>query len=650
MGFGGGDGPVSGHTDDDGRRIARRAPAEVFRFPNRSHGRGLDRGRSRSAFPELDCIRDRLPLGIVAWAERRSLAIGAGADRVLITAGIIEEDSYIRALSQWLGFDFETFDDRDRTSCPIDDQRLLEAVWTGLLPLDIDGRVVFVAAPHSVRQFMQITSLYPRVRFRLTSLRRLDQFITGHWNEALGYNASAALHEEWPFLSASSGSRPLRIALAVIVSFSVGAAIAFPRGALDVLEALLALGFLAWLGLRLIGSLLHGPQPRIAIVAGRELPVYTVIAALYRETRAVKGLVAALQDLDYPPEKLDIKFIIEPDDHETRAALADLKLGVPFEIIVAPELGPRTKPKALNVALPFARGAFTVIYDAEDRPERDQLRRAFDVFNTARPTVACVQACLTIDNTDDWWLAGLFTAEYAAQFDLFLPGLATLNLPLPLGGSSNHFRTAVLREVGAWDPYNVTEDADLGMRLARFGYRATVMSSTTYEEAPPSVRSWLSQRTRWFKGWMQTWAVHMRTPRRLLKELGLGGFMTFQLVVGGNVLAALIHPIFLCAVAYTIASRDVLLDANGVSAVLTWLFLATFFAGYLVSMGMGLRGLARRDALSAAWTLALVPVHWLLLSLAAWRALFQLALDPHRWEKTEHGLAVNSRRAKMTNS
>ena len=275
------------------------------------------------------------------------------------------------------------------------------------------------------------------------------------------------------------------------------------------------------------------------------------------------------------------------------------------------------------------------------------MRRVLALFKAGDADLACVQGCLTIDNTADSWLSRLFTAEYAAQFDLFLPGLAALGVPLPLGGSSNHFRTAVLREVGAWNPYNVTEDADLGVRLARFGYRTTMVRSTTYEEAPARFGPWLRQRTRWFKGWSKTWLVHMRYPLRLLIELGPLGFLSFQLVVGGSVLAALIHPIFLACVAYGLASGGPFLGTNGhFTSALVWLYGTSLGAGYLVSILLGLRGLARRGLLSSAWVLALVPIHWLLLSLAAWRAVYQLVRNPHGWEKTEHGLAKSSRRAK----
>jgi cellulose synthase/poly-beta-1,6-N-acetylglucosamine synthase-like glycosyltransferase len=343
---------------------------------------------------------------------------------------------------------------------------------------------------------------------------------------------------------------------------------------------------------------------------------------------------------------------VEADDHDTRAAIAARKSRLAIAVIPVPPGGPRTKPKALNAALPFARGAFTAIYDAEDRPKPDQLRHALQAFGAGGDKLACVQARLCIDNTADSWLTRLFTAEYAGQFDVFLPGLAALNLPLPLGGSSNHFHTATLRELHGWDAYNVTEDADLGMRLARFGYRSDVIHSTTYEEAPAHFGPWLRQRTRWFKGWMQTWLVHMRAPRALLRDLGLAGFLTFQLIVGGNALAALVHPLFLASLIYSVASGDAMWHGDSVTiAMLAALYGTTAVIGYLTSAFVSWLGLLRRGLPATAWVLLLTPLHWLMLSLAAWRALYQLIVAPYVWEKTDHGLARSSRlAANMVNS
>jgi glycosyltransferase XagB len=339
---------------------------------------------------------------------------------------------------------------------------------------------------------------------------------------------------------------------------------------------------------------------------------------------------------------LDVKFVLEASDMKTRRALKRLDLGPSFEIITAPPAGPRTKPKALNVALPLARGLYTTIFDAEDTPEPSQLRRAVAAFMASDDRVACLQASLTIDNTNDNWLASMFTANYAGQFDVLLPGLAALRLPFPLGGSSNHFRTSVLRKARGWDPYNVTEDADLGIRLHRLGYRAATLQSTTYEEAPARFLPWLKQRTRWYKGWMQTWRVHMRQPLRLLRELGTGGTIAFQLFLACNVLAALIHPFFMAALCYALLAQPPLqaLTSMGPEAPAC---LATLLCGYGSTVALDWIGLQRRGLLAHAWVLLLTPLYWFLLSLAAWRALFQLLYAPQRWEKTEHGLAKSSR-------
>jgi len=639
----GGDGSVA---DRAGQPVAARAP--VVRLP--AAGRreaAIDPAARRSPFPELDCIRDRLSLATIAAVERRAVDLGIGADRVLIAHGVIDEEAYCIALARWLGWDYEGFRHRNRAACPLDDVRMIEAARVGLLPLMTNGRLEFAVAPRSVRQLIDYAARQPRVRFRLTSSFRLNAFVADHAAVALGDLAADALLHRRPDVSSGASNRRSWTIVLSFVALLLGAWLIVPGATVALVEAMLATCFLAWLALRLLGCFVPPKAVTTQPRADRDLPVYTVVVALYREADSVADLIASLRALDYPPEKLDVKLVIEADDAETWAVLDRLNLAAPFEVIVAPQAGPRTKPKALNAALPFASGTFAVVYDAEDRPEPDQLRRAVEMFLAETPDVACVQARLTIDNTADGWLARLFTAEYAAQFDLFLPGLARMGLPLPLGGSSNHFDTGVLRGIGAWDSYNVTEDADLGMRLARFGYRSVVIDSTTYEEAPARFVPWIRQRTRWFKGWMQTWLVHMRHPLRLLRELGPGAFLAFQLVVGGNVLAALIHPLFVGMLIYALAAGEPLFGVNGIPKELTWAFMATLCAGYLVTVIVGVRGLMHRGLHSTAWWLGLVVVHWLLLSIAAWRAVIHLVRAPHRWEKTEHGVGKSSRLARM---
>jgi cellulose synthase/poly-beta-1,6-N-acetylglucosamine synthase-like glycosyltransferase len=373
-------------------------------------------------------------------------------------------------------------------------------------------------------------------------------------------------------------------------------------------------------------------------IPDRELPIYSVLVPLYREAHMLPSLVAALRKLDYPAAKLDIKLILEAVDRKTAAAAYSLNLPGNFEIVVVPDLRPRTKPKALNYALPLARGEYAVIYDAEDRPEPGQLRQALHAFAEGPPNLAAVQARLNLYNGSENWLTRQFTIEYCALFDGLLPALDRLALPIPLGGTSNHFRASALRWLMAWDAFNVTEDADLGIRLARNGYRCRVLRSTTYEEAPARLMCWLKQRTRWLKGYIQTWLVHMRQPHLLWQELGPRGFLAFQIVVGGTILSALVHPWFYLLASFELGLGQLMAKPQSVFGWPFWL-IAWFdlSAGYLASMALGLLAVRRRGYRSLLWHIPLMPLYWLLISAAAYRALWQFLTARFEWEKTEHG-------------
>ena len=275
-----------------------------------------------------------------------------------------------------------------------------------------------------------------------------------------------------------------------------------------------------------------------------ELPVFTVLVPMFREPQMLPRLAESLRALDYPLGKLDIKLVLEAEDEETIAVAQTLGLEGVFEVIRVPPSQPQTKPKACNFALRFARGEYLVIYDAEDRPEPDQLRKVVETFRRAPPNTACLQCRLSYYNASENWLTRMFTLDYALWFDLVLPGLERLGIPIPLGGTSNHFKIDVLRELHAWDPFNVTEDADLGIRLTQKGYRVGVVDSTTFEEASCRAGQWIRQRTRWIKGYMQTFLVHTRRPIRCCAPPGRSGFLGFVFFIGGTVLSGLLNPIF----------------------------------------------------------------------------------------------------------
>ena len=375
-----------------------------------------------------------------------------------------------------------------------------------------------------------------------------------------------------------------------------------------------------------------------------ELPLYSIIVPLFREAAVLPILADALCKLDYPAAKLQILLAFEDADIETYEAAKALRLPEHIEFIRVPYSLPLTKPKACNYALSFARGEYLVVYDAEDLPEANQLKKAIAAFQRGDGKLACVQAHLTYYNCFENWITRQFTLEYATLFDLILPMLERLKLPIPLGGTSTHFRTKVLREVGAWDPFNVTEDADLGMRLAMLGWRTGIIQSTTYEEANCRLNNWMRQRSRWIKGWMQTYFVRMRHPVRLYKALGPKGFLGFQIMIGGFPLSSLIHPVFYVSIIVTAlmqpaTSGEKWFEEIGHFTFLTFFNILVLVSGYSLSILASMSAAANRGLQPLILSSLTMPAYWLLISAGAYRALFQLFSKPFHWEKTDHGLS-----------
>jgi cellulose synthase/poly-beta-1,6-N-acetylglucosamine synthase-like glycosyltransferase len=367
-----------------------------------------------------------------------------------------------------------------------------------------------------------------------------------------------------------------------------------------------------------------------------QLPRYTLLVPLYDEAAVVPDLISALEAIDYPIELIQILLILEETDPTTRHAVESRCLAPQMSAVVVPVGEPRTKPRALNYALARATGDLIVVYDAEDVPEPDQLHRAARLFATS-PRLGCVQARLNVLNADETWLTRQFAIEYTVLFDCLLPTLQRLKLPVPLGGTSNHFSRAVLDEVGAWDPFNVTEDADLGIRLARGGWDVQVLGSTTWEEAPANFASWRNQRTRWLKGWMQTYLVHMREPLRTARDLGWFPFLGLQVLMGGVILSALVHPWFYAVLAWELTFGPLTsLQHETLSGAVKWIGAINLVLGYVSGVALGCVAVAGRGRLKLAGWAIFMPIYWLLISLAAYRALFQLVATPYRWEKTHH--------------
>ena len=364
-------------------------------------------------------------------------------------------------------------------------------------------------------------------------------------------------------------------------------------------------------------------------------PRYVVLVPLYHEGDVLPSLTQALGQLDYPKDRLEIRLLVEEDDEETMAAAEALDLAPPFVVFPIPVSQPRTKPKACNVGLADADAEYLVIYDAEDQPEPDQLKKAAVAFTQVPHDVACIQAKLNFYNPDRNLITRCFTAEYAMWFDLCLPGLDYLRAPIPLGGTSNHFRLEVLREIKGWDEYNVTEDCDLGLRLFSKGWRTRILDATTWEQACPDIRYWIPQRSRWVKGYVQTYLVHMRTPLRLLKRIGLTNWLHFHLLVGGTPLCQLVNPIYWCLALLWLVARPEGLDAYFPGPIFAMAAVCLFAGNFVFAYTCGIACVRRGLGHLTKYALAM-PFYWALMSIAAWKGTLQLFTKPHHWEKTKH--------------
>ena len=455
-----------------------------------------------------------------------------------------------------------------------------------------------------------------------------------------------ALRLRYPHMSAD---RVLSAAQARLLA-GAGAAIVLglvvaPVHTLVVLNAFIAFAYTAVLihNLILWPKVIRDPKlvqiddDEARAIPAAELPTYTILVAAYREDEIIAETLNALARIDYPRNLLEVKLILEADDQATRASALAARSVLDVDIVLVPAASPRTKPKALNYGFDTARGQLITVYDAEDRPDPLQLRKAALAFRRADPKLACLQARLEYHNPHQNRLTRWFTVEYLAWFSRLLPAIAERGTPVPLGGTSMHIRRDALMEVGGWDPYNVTEDCDLGVRLYRLGFRTAILDSITYEEANSDFVNWVKQRSRWYKGFAQTWLVHMRQPLRLWRELGTSAFFGFNILVGATTLVSLLNPLFWVSTVLWFLIRPELLQTVYPGWIyfpgLISMIFGNFFAYYLGLVTV--RAANRPDLLSAV---LLYPIYWAMMSIGALRAFLQLLVSPFFWEKTAHGL------------
>ena len=581
-----------------------------------------------------------------ALAEQQRTASPLGS--ILVHQGVVDEETMTEVIAQQLELPVaklsEYEPDPDALAIiPEPVARKLRCV-----PLAADARAVYIVSDRALDEETRATlqSYTPLTLRPLMAPRNdIDELLRRINADVYTEAATTALLRQSPEDCASrvitAAQRNVMIGVAVVI---VGCLVAFPILTLIILVSIASIfyTFASLYKLKLVYTSL-GYQGEIdvtdeelEVLDERTLPVYTILVPLFKEAAVIPKLVSGVSGLNYPKTKLDVRLLCEENDDETIDAIRELDLPPHFRLVIVPDSQPKTKPKACNFGLLQAEGEYVVIYDAEDQPDPDQLKRAVVTFRKLPESVTCVQCKLNYFNQNQNTLTRWFAAEYSFHFDLLLPGLDKAGVPIPLGGTSNHFITQRLVELGAWDPFNVTEDADLGIRLHKAGYETVIVDSTTYEEANSQVENWINQRSRWIKGYIQTWLVHMRHPFRLCRELGFKSWVSFQLIIGGTFIF-LLNPIFWLLTTVFLATQANLIR-EVFPGVVFYLAATQLFIGNFAFVYLSVAGALERGLFSLVKYALVTPIYWGLMSVAAWKGFIQLFTNPFYWEKTQHGL------------
>jgi glycosyltransferase XagB len=485
------------------------------------------------------------------------------------------------------------------------------------------------------RHHDQLTRLFGKISMVVTPLFAIEEAVLSQRGPRLAHGAETRVKDSESCRS-FGGARLLGPILLVALT-AVSLMLISAQLLLWVLVAwavlTLALSAALKLAAGIAASRPLGQAPPAPLIA--RLPIVSVMVALYRESDIAPRLIRRLSRTDYPRELLDIVLVVEAEDLMTRSALANADLPPWMRIVVAPKGHVKTKPRALNFALDHCRGSIIGVYDAEDAPDPDQITRVVNRFHACGSQVACLQGVLDFYNPTTNWLSRCFTIEYATWFRLVLPGLQRLGLPIPLGGTTLFFRRAALEDLGGWDAHNVTEDADLGMRLYRHGYRTELIDTVTGEEANCRALPWVKQRSRWLKGYMMTWGTHMRDPGLLWRQLGPWRFAGFQVLFLCTLSQFLLVPVLWSFWLAFFGLPHPVADALPQTAF--YGVMGLFLASEVLNVTMGVMALrASRHRFSRLWVLTL-HFYFPLGALASYKAAWELVCAPFYWDKTAHG-------------
>ena len=579
-------------------------------------------------------------LASAMWQQAQGTAC---LDQVLVASGMFSQSAMLAQLASYHSTEHVDLETRPP------DPELLEGqdphfwIKNNAIPYDCSTGVLRIATA-SPASFAELVAQLPdtgqTVGMVIADRNAIHTALAKHFRLSLTAAASARVApnescRNWHAMSA------LRAGILAAVFFgTLGVATVFTQEFFTavIFWAVFTLTIAA--GIRIAAYVAHfrGPARQYHLRGKTPLPSVSVLVPLFRETEIANALVQRLSRLNYPKALLDVVLVLEETDRLTRDTLAAIDLPNWMRVVTVPDGGPKTKPRAMNYALDFCHGEIIGIWDAEDAPAADQLLNVASHFETAPTAVVCLQGVLDYYNPRQNWLARCFTIEYATWFRLMLPGMSRLGLAIPLGGTTLFFRRQALEELGGWDAHNVTEDADLGFRLARHGYRTEMVSTATHEEANCRLWPWIKQRSRWLKGYMVTYLVHMRAPLTLYRQMGARQFWGFQAHFISALSQFFLAP-FLWSFWLVLFGLPHPLD--GILGHDTLMHFAVFFICVeLINMTLHITAVSRP---SHRHLLAWVPslhFYYPLGAIAAYKALYEIIFKPFFWDKTQHGLSL----------
>lgn len=599
---------------------------------------------------EMGAVRPEDLLKAVVMRNRKDALLGD----ILLAQGWVSETDLFRALSvQWRTTQLDP-----KAALPdprlVDEFGVATCLTQGFLPWRRVGNILFIATARPESFAASIKDLQEKfgpIRMLIATERQIESALLAVRGDAMLHHAETNVPAEQSARSRHEGRVRLIAFAAMVLTIAglawdpvliLGGLTLFATAVLLANISLRIVAFTSYLRLshkkRRIEAADKGEKPSPADLP-EKLPVISVMVPMFHEAGIAPRLVARLQRLTYPRALTDILLIVEECDHVTREALAGASLPSWMRIITVPAGPIQTKPRALNYALNFCRGEIIGIWDAEDQPDPDQLQKVAQGFADAPPDVACLQGVLDFYNPRTNWLARCFTIEYASHFRAVLPGIAALGLVVPLGGTTVFFRRHLLEQVGAWDAWNVTEDADLGMRLARNGLRTQMLDTVTHEEANCRTVPWIKQRSRWLKGFFMTWAVHMRKPLQLWREIGTAPFLAFQVQMLGAVAGFLLTPflwscwLMVMGLPHPVAPTLAALGGWG-----TGILIALFVLSELLTLTIGLVATSAPERRHLMHWVPSCSIYYPLGCFAGWKAIYEVVRKPFYWDKTTHGL------------